>query len=101
MPEKKSFNDIINQEVPVLVDFTAAWCGPCQMMAPVLSELAKEMGGNARIVKVDIDRNRKLAEKLKIRGVPTFIIYKEGKPVWRESGMQSLYALKTQLEAAN
>ena len=82
----ESFNDLINSEKPVLVDFSADWCGPCKMMAPVIKELSSEIGDLARIIKVDVDRNPKAAAKYQIRGVPTFILFRKGNIQWRQSG---------------
>mgnify|MGYP001287915815 CR=1 FL=1 len=88
------YNDIINSDTPTLVDFSAEWCGPCKAMAPILKQLASKVGDKARIIKIDVDKNPSLSEKLNIRGVPTFILYKKGKIVWRQSGMQSLNQLE-------
>ncbi len=99
--KKETFQDIVANSRPTLVDFHAVWCGPCKMMKPVLKELAGELHGKARILKIDIDKNQALAQKLNVRSVPTLAIYKHGKVVWRQSGAMSksqlLQALKPHL----
>ncbi|MEM1215065.1 MAG: thioredoxin [Bacteroidota bacterium] len=95
-----SFRNLINSEQPVLIDFFAEWCGPCKAMAPVLQEVAGAVKDQARIIKIDIDKNQALAQQLGIRGVPTFIVYRKGEAVWRQSGMQSAHALQTAVLAA-
>ena len=82
------FNKIIKKEKPVLVDFYATWCGPCKMMPPILEDLKKRVGDKASVIKIDVDKNQHLARKLNIRGVPTLVLYKKGKIVWRESGVR-------------
>lgn len=95
---KKSYYDIVNREQPTLVDFYATWCGPCKMMSPILKDLSKEVKGNAKILKIDIDKNQRLAQKLDVRSVPTLMIYQKGKVVWRKSGAMTKAKLKKQIE---
>jgi len=85
--KKESFRDVINGETPVLVDFTAEWCGPCKMMKPILDELHKTMGGAVRILKLDVDKNPAVANAFGISGVPTLILFRKGDMVWRQSGV--------------
>ncbi|MDP5104723.1 MAG: thioredoxin [Polaribacter sp.] len=82
-----NFSEIINQEKPVLVDFFADWCGPCKMMSPILKEVKDLLGDKVSIIKIDVDKNQALAAKYQVRGVPTLIIYKSGKQVWKQSGV--------------
>ena len=97
-----TYSEIINESTPVLVDFSADWCGPCKAMHPVLQKVAANIGDTARIIKIDVDKNRSLASKMGVMGVPTFILYKEGNILWRRSGMQSETELtKVITEAAN
>ena len=88
-----SFNDILQKNSLVLIDFSAAWCGPCQMLAPILKEVKDEMGEKLSIIKIDIDKNQAVASKFQVQGVPTLILYKDGNQVWRQSGLQPKHEL--------
>ena len=94
------FSEIINQETPVLVDFFATWCGPCQTMSPILKQVKDELGDAVKIIKIDVDKNKVLANTFQVRGVPTFILFKNGKQVWKQAGMFSKSDLKQKILTA-
>jgi thioredoxin 1 len=94
------FNEIIKSPVPTLVDFYATWCGPCRAMHPVLDQLKNEMGNQVRVLKIDVDKNPDVADKFKIRGVPTFMLFKNGEVKWRQSGGMDLNTLKSKVRSA-
>ena len=94
----EKFEELIQSEKPVLVDFFATWCGPCKAMHPVLEELKNEIGDAARIAKIDVDQHEELAARYRIQAVPTFIVFKKGEAVWRHSGVISGKDLKAVIE---
>lgn len=83
----QKFNDIIQGNTPVLVDFFADWCGPCKMLAPILKAVKEELGEDVKIIKIDVDKNQQLAAQYQVRGVPTMLIFKNGEQKWRQSGV--------------
>jgi len=95
----QTFRELIQSGKPVLVDFHATWCGPCKVMAPVLSEIKQELGPALTIVKIDVDKQPDLAQALSVQGVPTFVLFKNGAPLWRQSGAMSKAQLKGILQA--
>ena len=88
-----NFQTLLNDEVPVLVDFSAEWCGPCKMLAPELEKLKKMHGDTLRIIKVDVDKNPQAASAYQVSGVPTLMLYRKGQMLWRQSGVMSAQQL--------
>lgn len=84
---KSDFKAIINSETPVLVDFFADWCGPCKVLGPVLNQVKEALGDTIKIVKINVDKNELLSAKYQVRGVPTMLLFKNGKQLWRQSGV--------------
>ncbi|MCM1521556.1 MAG: thioredoxin [Muribaculaceae bacterium] len=91
------FKEIIGGSKPTLVDFFATWCGPCKMQGPILEQLKNKVGDDANIIKIDVDRNPDLSAEYQIRSVPTIIIFKDGMPQWRASGLQQLEVLEDKI----
>ena len=98
MVKQDSFRRLISGEKPIFIDFHATWCGPCKAMEPIIKDLAEDLNGRARIIKIDIDKNSQLASQLGIRGVPTFALYQKGKQLWRNAGMMTLDQLKQDIQ---
>lgn len=89
----ENFNELIQSEKPVLVDFYAEWCGPCQMMKPRILDVAERIGEDAKVVQIDVDKEKEITERFRIQSVPTLIIFKKGKQLWRQTGVISTHAL--------
>ena len=96
---KGKFDSLIHDDRPVIVDFHALWCSPCKMQSPILKEVANELGDRIKVIKIDVDQNSEIASRYNIQSVPTLIIFKNGKQIWKQSGVVSknqLYNVLTQ-----
>jgi|SRR5664280_110656 thioredoxin 1 len=96
---KGKFDSLIHDDRPVIVDFHALWCSPCKMQSPILKEVANELGDRIKVIKIDVDQNSEIAGRYNIQSVPTLIVFKNGKQIWRQSGVVSknqLYNVLTQ-----
>ncbi|RKS92511.1 thioredoxin [Flavobacterium limicola] len=97
-----NFDTIIQSEKPVLIDFFATWCGPCKMLGPVLKEVKDSLGDRVSIIKIDVDKNQQISSQYQVRGVPTMILFQNGKQLWRQSGVLTKEEIiKTILEKSN
>jgi thioredoxin 1 len=97
-----SFENIIKSEKPVLIDFFATWCGPCKTLAPILKQVKDNLGERITILKIDVDKNQELSSKYQVRGVPTIILFQNGKQLWRQSGVLTKdEIIKTIIEKSN
>lgn len=94
------FKEIVASNTPTLVDFYATWCGPCQTMMPVLDSLKNRMGDKLRILKIDVDKNPDISDKFKVRGVPTFVLFKSGEILWRQSGGMDINTLENKIKSS-
>ncbi len=93
-----TFNEIIQSEKPVLIDFFAEWCGPCQTLKPILEDVKSSVGDKATIIKIDVDKNQNLAAQYQVRGVPTLMVFKKGELKWRQSGVRAAHELEQVLQ---
>ena len=92
---KQSFQDLINSDTPVLVDFYADWCGPCRMMPPILDKVKKAFGEELSIVKIDVDQNQQAAAAYQVRSIPTLILFQNGKVLWQQAGVPQASQLES------
>lgn len=90
---KGNFDTIIQSDIPVLVDFYAEWCQPCKVQSPILQDVARELSGKVRVIKIDVDRNPQVAARFRIQGVPTLALFRKGNLLWKQSGVTPKNAL--------
>jgi len=99
MAEIAKFKDLVTGDQPVLVDFFATWCGPCKALAPILVDVAKTLDGAVRVVKIDVDRNPAISQAYQVQGVPTLALFKDGKILWRQSGVLPAQTIERQVKS--
>lgn len=99
MAEIAKFKDLVTGDQPVLVDFFATWCGPCKALAPILVDVAKTLDGAVRVVKIDVDRNPAISQAYQVQGVPTLALFKDGKILWRQSGVLPAQTIVQQVQS--
>lgn len=97
MAQKTSFNDLVNSDTPVLIDFHATWCGPCHAYSPILKQLKEDLGDSMRLVKIDVDKNPEITQKLNVQAMPTTVIFHKGEEKFRAQGVQTPQTLKDAL----
>ena len=96
---KKSFQELIQAPgMPVLVDFYADWCGPCKTMAPILEQVAKNYAGKVKVIKINVDHNQAVAQQYRVQGIPTLILFYQGRILWRQSGVVPAHQLNHIIE---
>src|SRR5688572_18535716 len=91
---KSKFGELIQSEMPVLVDMFATWCGPCKMLEPAVKQVAQKMAGKIKVIKIDIDKNPHVASAYQVQGVPTLILFQKGKILWRTSGVMPAHEIE-------
>lgn len=98
---QSKFGELIKSETPTFVDFSAEWCGPCKMMAPILEDLKSKVGDKVKIVKIDVDKNPGVAQAYQVQSVPTLMLFKNGNTLWRQSGVMTSEQLKKVIDQYN